>query len=142
MVVPTMFRDSTRGSRIALMAAANRSISPQAIVRAIASAPMMPGGVTSRKVAFARTGPRAINGATATASASAQTAMVTARTTTGFARLAGGVVEATGERSTGKGFGSSNEGHRSEDNRSVTRDQAYRDYDQALSSAWQNGRTE
>jgi RecJ-like exonuclease len=42
------------------------------------------------------------------------------------------------ERSTGEGFG--NEGHRSEDSRSVTRDQAYRDYDQALSSAWQNGR--
>jgi DNA polymerase IV len=38
-------------------------------------------------------------------------------------------------------FGSGNEGHRSEDSRSVTRDQAYRDYDQALSSAWQNGRT-
>ena len=45
------------------------------------------------------------------------------------------------ERSTGDGFGSGNEGHRSEDSRSVTRDQAYRDYDQALSSAWQNGRT-
>ena len=41
----------------------------------------------------------------------------------------------------GKGFGGGNEGHRSEDSRSVTRDQAYRDYDQALSSAWQNGRT-
>jgi hypothetical protein len=38
-------------------------------------------------------------------------------------------------------FGSGNEGHRSEDSRSVTRDQAYKDYDQALSSAWQNGRT-
>jgi hypothetical protein len=45
------------------------------------------------------------------------------------------------ERSTGEGFGSGNEGHRGEDSRSVTRDQAYRDYDQALSSAWQNGRT-
>jgi hypothetical protein len=45
------------------------------------------------------------------------------------------------ERSTGEGFGSGNDGHRSEDSRSVTRDQAYRDYDQALSSAWQNGRT-
>ena len=45
------------------------------------------------------------------------------------------------ERSTGEGFASGNEGHRSEDGRSVTRDQAYRDYDQALSSAWQNGRT-
>jgi hypothetical protein len=43
------------------------------------------------------------------------------------------------ERSTGEGFG--NEGHRSEDSRSVTRDQAYKDYDLALSSAWQNGRT-
>jgi hypothetical protein len=43
------------------------------------------------------------------------------------------------ERSTGKGFG--NEGHRSEDSRSVTRDQAYKDYDLALSSAWQKGRT-
>lgn len=45
------------------------------------------------------------------------------------------------ERSTGEGFSSGNEGHRSEDSRSVTRDQACRDYDQALSSAWQNGRT-
>jgi hypothetical protein len=52
-----------------------------------------------------------------------------------------GVVESTRKRSTGKGFGSGNEGHRSEDIRSVTRGQAYRDYDQALSSAWQNGRT-
>jgi hypothetical protein len=43
------------------------------------------------------------------------------------------------ERSTGEGFG--NEGHRSEDSRSVTRDQAYKDYDLALSSAWKNGRT-
>jgi hypothetical protein len=49
-----------------------------------------------------------------------------------------GTVSAS-ERSTGKGFG--NEGHRSEDSRSVTRDQAYKDYDQALSSAWKNGRT-
>jgi hypothetical protein len=40
-----------------------------------------------------------------------------------------------------KTFCSGNEGRRNEDSRSVTRDQAYRDYDQALSSAWQNGRT-
>ena len=49
--------------------------------------------------------------------------------------------ESARERSTGKGFGSGNEGYRSEDNRSVTRDQAYKDYDLALSSAWKNGRT-
>jgi hypothetical protein len=40
-----------------------------------------------------------------------------------------------------KKFDSGNEGRRNEDSRSVTRDQAYADYDQALSSAWQNGRT-
>jgi hypothetical protein len=51
-----------------------------------------------------------------------------------------GTVSAS-ERGTGEGFGSGNEGYRSEDSRSVTREQAYRDYDQALSSAWQNGRT-
>jgi hypothetical protein len=51
-----------------------------------------------------------------------------------------GAVSAS-ERGTGKVLGSGNEGHRSEDSRSVTRDQAYRDYDLALSSAWKNGRT-
>ena len=51
-----------------------------------------------------------------------------------------GTVSAS-ERGTGKGFGNGNEGQRSDGSRSVTRDQAYRDYDQALSSAWQNGRT-
>jgi hypothetical protein len=49
-----------------------------------------------------------------------------------------GAVSAS-ELGTGKGFG--NEGHRSEDSQSVTRDQAYRDYDLALSSAWKNGST-
>ena len=52
-----------------------------------------------------------------------------------------GVVEATRERSSGKGFGGGNEGHRGEDSRSVMRDQVYREYDHALSTAWQSGRT-
>ena len=40
-----------------------------------------------------------------------------------------------------KNFCSGNESRRNEDSRSVTLDQAYRDYDLALSSACQNGRT-